>query len=665
MQTALQASQRVVSVAVAAPMAEPLSYVWPDDAPEPMRGMVVHVPLGRRIVWGVVWEPTAKAPQNMALRAVAALDPGPSLPEDLMALIGFVADYTLSPLGMVVKLALPVAAALGAVPQLAAPWSMPKAAALALTADQNQAAQAIMAAQGFGVHLLDGVTGSGKTEVYFEAMAAAWVQGQTSLVLLPEIGLTPQWVARCTARFGQAPMLWHSGLTPARRREAWKAVRRGEAPVVVGARSALFLPLPALGLVVVDEEHDGSFKQEDGVLYQARDMAVARARFARARAVLASATPSLESLHNAAQGRYRHHVLPQRAGGAALPKVDLIDLRADPPEPLPTGPGWLAPPLVHAVAETLACGGQVLLYLNRRGYAPLTLCRSCGHRLACPQCDAWMVAHGGGAALQCHHCGYRTRMPKSCPDCGAEDSLTPCGPGVERVADEVAVRFPEARQAVVSSDLLRGPAAMAALVQHVEAGAVNVLIGTQMLAKGHHFPGLTLVGVVDGDLGLGGGDLRAGERTLQMLTQVAGRAGRGDQPGRVLIQTHMPDHPVMQALVRGDRDGFLALEAADREALGLPPFGRMAALILSDRDQRRVEQAARALGAAKPQFRDVQVLGPAPAPLSVLRGRHRVRFLVQTGRGTDLGKVLRAWLAGVTLAPSTRLHVDVEPYSFM
>jgi primosomal protein N' (replication factor Y) len=514
---------------------------------------------------------------------------------------------------------------------------------------------------GFRVTVLDGVTGSGKTETYFAAIAAALAKGQQVLVLLPEIALSAQWLERFRQRFGASPAEWHSDIGQTQRRDTWRAIAAGRARVVVGARSALFLPLPELGLIIVDEEHDPSFKQEDGVCYQARDMAVLRASLAQIPIVLVSATPSLETVVNVSRGRYERVHLPERHAAASLPAVSIIDMRK---EHLPPG-RFLSPPLVAAMAETLADGEQALLFLNRRGYAPLTLCRACGHRFQCPSCTAWLVEHRFIGRLQCHHCGYSTTVPVFCPECLAAGTLVPCGPGVERLNEEVAERFPDARVALMVSDMLPGPRAAAELADAMAAHRYDVLIGTQIVAKGHHFPMLTLVGVIDADLGLGGGDLRAAERTYQLLHQVGGRAGRAERPGRVLIQTYMPEQPVMRALAANDRDRFLEAEAAQRREAHLPPFARLAALIVSATDPEAADFAARALARAAPHMPGVTVLGPAPAPLAVLRGRHRRRLLVQAERNVNVQAVLREWLGKVRMAGSTRLQVDIDPYSFL
>ena len=516
-------------------------------------------------------------------------------------------------------------------------------------------------ARTFAPFLLDGVTGSGKTETYFEPVAEALRMGRQVLVLLPEIALTENFLARFAARFGAAPVLWHSSLKSTERRRAWRAIADGSAQVIVGARSALFLPYANLGLIVVDEAHEVSFKQDDGVRYNARDVSVMRARFEGVPVILASATPALESLHMAAQGIYEKLDLPARFGGASLPVVHLVNLT----EEKPGSQRWLAGPLVDALRDRLEKGEQSLLFLNRRGYAPLTLCRNCGHRFKCPSCSAWLVEHRLSSRLACHHCGFETRVPEACPECGESDCLVACGPGVERIADEVRDLFPGARIAVATSDTLNSPERAAEFIAQAETKAIDIIIGTQLVTKGFHFPDLTLVGVVDADLGLEGGDLRAGERTYSQIAQVAGRAGRGAKPGEVLIQTRHPDAPVIAALASGDRDGFYAAETAARRDANAPPFGRWAAIILSSEDEKEAREAAVRLGDVRPRLSDVQILGPAPAPLALLRGRYRYRFLVNAKRSANLQAVLRDWIGAVNFAPGVRVGVDVDPYSFV
>ncbi|MGC4106939.1 MAG: primosomal protein N' [Thermomicrobiales bacterium] len=533
-----------------------------------------------------------------------------------------------------------------------------------LSPDQAGAAAALREAVGahaFSVTLLDGVPGSGKTEVYFEAVAEALRGGRQALVLLPEIALSAQWLERFVRRFGVAPAVWHSDLPSRMRRVTWRAVADGTAPVVVGARSALFLPFPDLGLIVVDEEHETAFKQEDGVIYHARDMAVVRARLCAAAAMLVSATPSLETVANVEAGRYRRLTLPARHGGASMPRIALIDLRETPPE----RGRFLAPRLVEAVRDSFSRGEQAMLFLNRRGYAPLTLCRACGHRMQCPNCTAWLVEHRARRQLQCHHCGHATDIPPACPACGAEHSLTPVGPGVERITEEARALFPEARLLVMASDTLPGPHASAEAARAIAAREVDLIVGTQIVAKGWHFPHLTLVGVVDADLGLAGGDLRAAERTVQLLHQVAGRAGRAEAPGEVMLQTFTPDHPVMQALLSGDLEAFMRREAEQRRPGHWPPYGRLAALIVSADTAEAADATARDLGRAAPGGEGISVLGPAPAPLAILRGRHRRRLLLRTRRDIAVQGLLRAWLAAVPVPARVRVDVDVDPVSFL
>ncbi len=701
-------------------------------------GSFVLVPLGRRVVPGVVW--AAGDADGIAAKRLKPIDSVldvPRMTEPLRRFVDWVAAYTLTPPGAVLRMTMSVAdALLPARPAVACALAEAGRAALRdpdnskqltparrrvlrelvdgpprpvselaraagcgtgvvrgllesgllarvllpsqrtrpppdwrrsglhLSADQDEAARLLarkVAADAFSVTLLDGVTGSGKTEVYFAAIAAALARGRQVVVLLPEIALGAQFLARFQARFGAAPVEWHSDLSHAERRAAWRDVAEGKAKVVVGARSALFLPFAELGLIVVDEEHDGSYKQEEGVVYHARDMAVVRGSLARIPVVLVSATPSLETITNVEQGRYDCVHLPDRHGGALLPVIRAIDLRRD----KPARQRFLAPSLLAAIGATLEAGEQVLLFLNRRGYAPLTLCHACGHRMQCPNCTAWLVEHRFLGQLQCHHCGHAEMLPKYCPSCAAPGALAACGPGVERLAEEVAAQFPAARLAVMASDTLSGPRAAATFVEAVEAHRVDILIGTQIVAKGHHFPMLTLVGVVDADLGLAGGDLRAAERTYQLLHQVAGRAGRAALPGTVFLQTFMPENPVIRALVSGDRDRFFAEENAARRQHAMPPFGRLAALIVAAPDSETADFAAAAFARAMPQMPGLQVLGPAPAPLAVLRTRHRRRFLVKAEKGVAVQPVLRDWLGRVKLPSSVRVQVDIDPYSFL
>jgi len=538
---------------------------------------------------------------------------------------------------------------------------------VALNADQRAAAGRLaagVAAGGYGTTLLRGVTGSGKTEVYLEAVAACLAAGRQALVLLPEIALTGEFLARVEARFGARPAEWHSGVTQAARRRVWTMVATGGAQLVVGARSALFLPFADLGLVVVDEEHDPSYKQEDGVLYNARDMAVLRASLAGAQVVLASATPALETWANARAGKYARLDLATRHGAAAMPEMAAIDMRAE----TLAAERWVSPTLAEQTRAVFARGEQALFFLNRRGYAPVTLCRACGQQIGCAQCDARMVEHRFLRRLVCHQCGESAPIPTACPACGVAGRLAALGPGVERLAEEVAELFPQARVAVLSSDLFGSARALKARVAEVAAGGADLIIGTQLVAKGHNFPGLALVGAIDADLGLQGSDLRAAERTFQLMRQVAGRAGRtAERRGRALLQTWAPEHPVIAAILSGEEEAFWRAEAAEREAAGMPPFGRLAGVILSGPELDPVMAAGMALARADAPLARIgaQVWGPAPAPIARIRGRHRVRLLVKAPRGAALQPALAAWLAAVPLPRAVRLVVDIDPQSFL
>ncbi len=550
------------------------------------------------------------------------------------------------------------------------PYEMPKCHGNApvLLPEQAKAATHIIEARGrgkFSPILLDGVTGSGKTEVYFEAIIDILDNtDEQVLVLLPEIALTSQWLERFEARFGCAPVLWHSDVGTPERRRAWRAVADGSARLVVGARSALFLPFKSLGLIIVDEEHDPSYKQEEGVIYNARDMAVLRAKGLDIPVLLASATPSFETLFNAGvnagEKKYSHIELKERHGIAGLPDIETVDMREN---PMPAG-RWISAPLEEAINEALEKNEQIMLFLNRRGYAPLTLCRHCGDRVNCPNCSAWLVEHKYRNTLECHHCGHSIAKPTECPTCGAEDSLAACGPGVERIEEEVQALFPTAKYLVMTSDTVSSPSVGAGFVRQIQSGAVDIIIGTQIITKGYHFPKLTVVGVVDADLGLKGADLRAAERTFQQLAQVAGRAGREEKQGRVLLQTYMPDHPVAIALRGGDVDGFRALEFKAREQAHMPPYGRMAAIILSGANESEVLKVAREISALAPRYENVTVLGPAPAPLARLRGQFRYRFLLMTPKDLFPQSMIRSWLSAMKKNNHVRVKVDIDPQSF-
>ncbi|SFP17884.1 primosomal protein N' [Tranquillimonas alkanivorans] len=719
----------LVSVLTTQPLDRLLDYRAPEGGC--FAGAFVEVPLGPRKVLGVVWGPGQGGYDLAKVRSVIRVLDAAPMREEMQTFLGRVADYTLTPMPAMLRLATR-SPGLGDPPSMrkvyrlghAAPDRMtdargrvlevlrdygglaftqkelcdmagvtssvvkglvkqgavleedsprdtpyprldPDLPSVTLTEEQAAGAEQLRAAVAtgrYGTTMLRGVTGSGKTEVYLEAVAECLRQGRQALVLLPEIALTSEFLTRVEKRFGAKPAEWHSGVTMTERRRCWRMVGEGGAQLVVGARSALFLPYRDLGLVVVDEEHDTSYKQEDGVLYNARDMAVLRASICGAQVVLASATPSLETWVNAEAGKYARLELTARFGEAVMPEMRAIDMRN---EDLPSG-RWISPTLARAVNARIEKGEQALLFLNRRGYAPITLCRACGHQIGCDQCDARMVEHRFLKRLVCHQCGETKPMPTVCPSCEAEDRLAPVGPGVERLAEEAAAQFPEARIAVLSSDLFGSARAMKAQIEEIARGGADIVIGTQIVAKGHNFPLLTLVGVIDADLGLQGSDLRAAERTFQLMRQVAGRAGRAERPGTALLQTFQPEHPVIRAILAGDEEGFWRAEADERRAAGVPPFGRMAGIVLSSPDVQEVFDVAGELARRDAPLRRIgaQVFGPAPAPIARIRGRHRVRLLVKAEKAAPLQEALAVWSAQLKLPANLRLSIDIDPQSF-
>jgi primosomal protein N' (replication factor Y) (superfamily II helicase) len=701
----------------------------PRVAPRLAPGQVVKVPLGPRSVLGVVWDDEGSFKDEARLKDVEHVFESVRLTDSMRAFVDWIASYTLAQRGMVLRMVLrgedalkppqPIRALrlVGAPPArmtaarqrvldaMEGGLAETKAAlvercgvsagvldglvkagtlgwtslpplpvaerpdadfhAPVLNESQAKAAETIGALlkQGkFAGILLDGVTGSGKTEVYFEAVADVIRQGRQVLVMVPEIALTSAFLDRFKARFGVRPAEWHSELSQRYKDHVWRGVACGSVQVVVGARSALMLPFADLGLIIVDEEHDSAYKQEDRAIYHARDMAVVRGHLSGFPVILASATPSVESRNNANRARYSHIRLESRYGGQALPDIGLIDMRAEPPEK----GSWLSPVLVEAIDKTLEAGEQSLLFLNRRGYAPLTLCRTCGHRMQCPDCSTWLVEHRFRKKLMCHHCGHSEPIPPACPNCGAEDSLVACGPGVERIAEEAASRWPDRHIVILSSDLIHGVQQLRAELEMIESGRADIVIGTQLVAKGHNFPSMTLVGVIDADLGLAHGDLRAGEKVFQTLAQVTGRAGRMNGKGRGFLQTYAPDHPVIASLARCDWEGFYAYELEQRARAHMPPFGRLAAIILSAEQRDLAHHYGQQMVRCAPRCEGLRILGPAEAPLSVLRGRFRFRLLVAADRQFALSSWLRHWLS---LCPkptgSLRVQIDVDPVSFI
>ena len=719
---------RTVPVMVPVPTAVPYSYTVPEGmAVEP--GSIVQVPLGPRLVPGVVWDGGDDGKVDpKKLRPIEKVFDCPPLSKEMRDFLDWVSAYTVTPPGLVARMALRAPTAFDPEPMIEGlrftghrperltsarervlemvedgiPWTRSGLAHAAGTSTSvvdglvkqgtfetvflppppvvaapdpdyvaprlegpqtDSAAELVESVQAgaFNVSLIDGITGSGKTEVYFEAIAEALRKGRQVLILLPEIALTASFLERFQDRFGAKPAEWHSDLAPRTRERVWRQVTTGDVRVVAGARSALFLPFENLGLVIVDEEHDPAYKQEDRVFYNARDMAVVRARIGDFPAVLVSATPSVESRVNSDVGRYKKLHLPTRYGDAALPDLHLVDMRRHPP----ARGGFLSPIMLRGIAHTIEKQQQALLFLNRRGYAPLTLCRVCGHRFQCPQCSSWLVEHRFRGQIQCHHCGYAERTPEACPECGTFDHLAACGPGVERIAEEVERHFPEARTIVLSSDLM-GVKRLRLELEAIARGEADIVIGTQLVAKGHNFPLMSLVGVVDADLGLANGDPRAAERTFQLLSQVTGRAGRSGLKSHGLIQTYQPLHPVMQAIVSGDAQAFYDREIGEREKALLPPFGRLASVIVSADTRIEAEAHARGLRQAAPHVDGIAILGPAEAPLALVRGRHRFRLLVHGRRNSDMQTFLRTMIAnGPKERASLQVQLDIDPQSFL
>ncbi len=719
----------LVAVLTTQPLNRTLDYKAPEGGC--FLGAFVEVPLGPRKVLGVVWGPGRGDFDRSKIRSVIRVLEVAPMREEMRVFLGRVADYTLTPMNAMLRLATRAPGLgdppsmrkiyrlgkgepdrmtdartrvlsvlkdygglaftlkelaeqagvtssvvkglvnLGAVNEedsprdLPFPYLDPDMPGKELTEEQSAAVRELrndLQGGDYGTTLLKGVTGSGKTEVYLEAVAEAVRMGRQALVLLPEIALTAEFLKRVEARFGARPAEWHSGATMTERRRVWRMVGQGDAQLVVGARSALYLPFRNLGLIVVDEEHDTSYKQEDGVHYSARDMAVLRAAICGAQVILASATPSLESWANAEAGKYKRVDLPTRFGAAVLPEMKPIDMRAEQMQP----GRWISPTLRQAVQNRVDQGEQSLLFINRRGYAPVTLCRACGEQIGCDHCDARMVEHRFLKRLMCHQCGETKPMPVECPSCWVEGKLAPVGPGIERLAEEVTASFPDARVAMLSSDLFGSARALKAKIEEIAKGDADIIIGTQLVAKGHNFPKLTLVGVIDADLSLHGSDLRAAERTFQLMRQVAGRAGRADKPGQALLQTFQPEHPVIRAILSGDEEGFWRTEAAARQAAGVPPYGRMAGIVLSGPEVGPVFDIGNAMAGNDAPLRQIgaQVFGPAPAPIARIRGRHRVRLLVKAPKGAPIQDAIARWIAPLRLKGDIRLTVDIDPQSF-
>ena len=718
----------IVSVLTTAPLEGCLDYIAPPGGVE--LGRFVEVPLGSRKVKGVIWGIGEGVVDSSKLKMVARTFDIPPMRDEMREFLVRASAYTVTPLPAMLRLATRVPE-LGTPPSTISTYSLdgpppakmtparirvidalrknkqfslsalakragvstsvikslhaagtlkrieslretefpelsPDLQPVELNEAQTTAARALREAVStneFSATLLKGVTGSGKTEVYLEAVAESIRGGRQSLVLLPEIALTAQFLKRVKTKFGAMPGEWHSQVSQSERRRVWRKAAKGTVQLVVGARSAIYLPFKDLGLIVIDEEHDISYKQDDGILYNARDMAVLRASIAGASIVMASATPSLETWANARSGKYRRLDLPARFRNAALPEMNTVDMRL---ENLESG-RWISGALAIEIRSRLAIGEQSLLFLNRRGYAPVTVCRGCGHQIGCNYCDARMVEHRFRRLLMCHQCGATTQIPLECPDCEQEGKLAPVGPGVERLTEEVKFLFPNARITELSSDSAKSASAFRDLLDSIAHGESDIIVGTQMAAKGHNFPMLTLVGVIDADLGLNGSDLRAAERTFQLMQQVAGRAGRTGLRGLALLQTWQPEHPVMQSILSGDDEGFWRVEAAEREVAGVPPFGRFAGIVITGADESKVSELASELVRKSAILSRIgaEVYGPAPAPIARIRGKVRFRILVKAAKTAPLQAALVKWQRQFKIPSGIRVSIDIDPFRFL
>ncbi len=718
-------SQKIMPVIVPYKVKEPFQYT----VPEKMKlspGDIVSVPLGKKIVKGVIWNRASikKISQKKLKMIIKKID-CPPISHDLLYLIDWISRYTLSPLGLVLKLVMPPTDTKDKFKEVYFIIKNPEGKITSgrfkvlefLENYPNSTSKEIINATGvsagiirglvkkelilhktvidkeeftanhfnekkstltkeqlsiskklilkfqsnnFSVTLIDGVTGSGKTEVYFEIISEALRKNFQCLIMLPEISLTQQWLEKFTIRFGQKPIIWHSSVSKSERSNSWKKIQSGQASVVVGARSSLFLPFKKLGLVIIDEEHDTSYKQQDNVIYNARDMAIVRSKLLNIPLILVSATPSLETIFNVKQKKYDMLNLKQRFGSAKLPQISIIDLNSE----KISASSWLSKPLINEIDSCLKRNLQSLLFLNRRGYAPLTLCRKCGHRSKCNNCSSWLVAHQTISKLLCHHCGYSIPLKSNCDKCESENSLVLVGPGIERISEEVAKIFPNAKQEVLSSDNLSNPKESAKLFEKIKNNNVDIIIGTQVISKGHHFPNLALVGVVDGDIGLVGGDLRANEKTFQLLFQVSGRAGRESEEGRALIQTYYPDYPVMQSIKKGLRDDFIEYELNSRRRNTMPPYGKLASIIISSEVELEAKKCAQKLSFIAPKSREISVFGPSPAPLKLLRGQFRYRLLIKAKKNTNIQKYITNWISAYPKTSNIKIQIDIDPYSF-
>ncbi len=623
-------------------------------------GSLVKIPFRNKEILGViVGEEKSEFPKEKLKNTIDVVKDF-VFSQDQINFMKFVSYYTMASIGNVLKLAIPVEFSIED-----SEGTKPEKITTQLTElneSQKDASEFMISKMNnrHEVFVLDGITGSGKTETY-SALIKKILEEESGqvLIMMPEITLTNQFITRFEKIVGIKPDVWHSEVTPKVKKDLLSKIMTGKSRFVIGARSGLFLPFKELKLIVVDEEHDTSYKQEDGIVYNARDMAVACGHFNKIPVVLSSATPSIETIHNIAKGKYHRVKLESRYGGATLPEINIVDMSKS---GLDKGK-WISKQLKKKVEEYLIKDKQVMLFLNRRGYAPITLCKSCGHKETCKNCSTFLVAHKSNNSLLCHYCGYKKYIQSDCSECDEKDSLINCGPGVERIAEEVESLWPDEKYIVVTKDSLEKDKD-GETISSILNKDVRIIIGTQILSKGHHFPALDLVGVIDADIGLFGADLRASERTYQLLTQVSGRAGR-ETKGEVIVQTYYPSNPIVKALQEGKRDDFYDLEIQSRKDINMPPFNRLVGVVLSDRNESRLEEVAHNLAKQVEYNETISVLGPVLAPIYYVRGRYRYRFLVKSPYGSKVQDYVNKWISKVKLPSTTRMKIDVDPYNFM
>lgn len=627
-------------------------------------GSFVSVPFRNKEMKGIVWFDSGDKVAIEKLKTVSKVYNQIKLERDYISFLDFFYKYNLTPISKVLRLVLPKDNILENFENNyddKKKVDLSSETKIKLTKLQKKLAEKLSESvkkNKFERFLIDGVTGSGKTEIYFEAINQALRAGNQSLILLPEIALVNSLFKRVKDRFGFEPAVWHSETKASEKRKIWNDAATGKIKLVIGARSALFLPFKNLNLIVIDEEHDSTYKQQEQVIYNARDMAIARASFENSVIVMASATPSMESIFNVRAKKYNQLSLPKRIGSAGLPSINVIDMR----EEFIEKDSWISPSLKSEIIENLNNNEQTLLFLNRRGYAPLTICKNCGNKIECKKCDSYLVHHKIKNTLICHQCGFSSKYQKECSKCHSNNSFIQYGPGIERLNEELKKLFPEKTITAISSDNSEN---IADVMHCMEKGEIDIIIGTQIISKGYHLPNLTLVGIIDADLGLASSDLRASENTFQLLQQVAGRSGREEKPGRAFLQTYYPDHPVILSLINYEKENFINIELSARERSELPPYGRLASITLSDVNEEKLIKFCKKLSSSAPASKKVNVLGPAPAPITKIRNRYRYKFLVKANKNVNIQEYIRQWLFDKKKPSSIRILIDIDPYNFL